>query len=692
MAEYLAPGVYTEEESNTSSIITGVGTSVAALVGPTRTGPLRGRPEVLTSFADFVRIYGDVGDLTFDGSPMLNHTALAANFFFNNGGTKLFMSRVVSGVNATDTDGEGSTAIFASRSDASSHVNFSSRFPGEYSNFTLEFEWRDSENLLKTEATSAPRENELLFLEATGVTNAVRSTAANFTNGVPNNRFPMDIRALVRRVGDNYVIDDNRCEITTATGTTEGVNFRPEGAADDAEGQLLGAGLINGAGTTVRFTRVFARTPASGVLEDGTSASISLSSETDLSTYTGGTHWGTLTTLRGTLNAAGTEFTLTSGELNPGVTDDLTFPLSVLAAQPAGATAMMIQRNFDIDVRVGGAEGEIVHSYNNISTSPTASNSLSEVLSVENPRYLIALNGGADGELPVAIDYAGEVDEVNGNTGFAAFEDIEDISIVMAPAAASSSANIHQAIVTEMQIHCRRMRYRVGIVDAREAMAISEVREFRSQFDDSRLALYYPWVVASDPTGARETITVPPSGFIAGIYANTDVQRGVHKAPANEPVVGALRFAQDINRFQQELLNPDGINCLRSFPGRGHRVWGARTLSSDPNWNYVNVRRYFLYLERSIEKSTQWIVFEPNNERLWEGVRSTIEDFLYTEWFNGRLLGASDENPTNDTPVITWKLLGAMPIKWNGPTLHASNTSDVGFEELVLSVDHLEQS
>ena len=717
MAEYLAPGVYTEEESNTSSIITGVGTSVAALVGPTRTGPLRGRPEVLTSFADFVRIYGDVGDLTFDGSPMLNHTALAANFFFNNGGTKLFMSRVVSGVNATDTDGEGSTAIFASRSDASSHVNFSSRFPGEYSNFTLEFEWRDSENLLKTEATSAPRENELLFLEATGVTNAVRSTAANFTNGVPNNRFPMDIRALVRRVGDNYVIDDNRCEITTATGTTEGVNFRPEGAADDAEGQLLGAGLINGAGTTVRFTRVFARTPASGVLEDGTSASISLSSETDLSTYTGGTHWGTLTTLRGTLNAAGTEFTLTSGELNPGVTDDLTFPLSVLAAQPAGATAMMIQRNFDIDVRVGGAEGEIVHSYNNISTSPTASNSLSEVLaatpnkrmdsltsplacrlgasttgdevvtalysmfdddalnppegSVENPRYLIALNGGADGELPVAIDYAGEVDEVNGNTGFAAFEDIEDISIVMAPAAASSSANIHQAIVTEMQIHCRRMRYRVGIVDAREAMAISEVREFRSQFDDSRLALYYPWVVASDPTGARETITVPPSGFIAGIYANTDVQRGVHKAPANEPVVGALRFAQDINRFQQELLNPDGINCLRSFPGRGHRVWGARTLSSDPNWNYVNVRRYFLYLERSIEKSTQWIVFEPNNERLWEGVRSTIEDFLYTEWFNGRLLGTTpkhayfvicDRSTMTDNDILNGRFIARIGV------------------------------
>jgi phage tail sheath protein FI len=253
-------------------------------------------------------------------------------------------------------------------------------------------------------------------------------------------------------------------------------------------------------------------------------------------------------------------------------------------------------------------------------------------------RYLITLAGGTDGAAPVALDYGGEIDEVNGNTGFSAFEDIEDIAIVLAPAAAADATN-HQAIVVEMQKHCRKMRYRVGIVDARDGMSLSEVRDFRSQFDDTRLALYYPWVIAADPSGARNTISVPPAGFIAGVYANTDVQRGVHKAPANEPVIGALGFAQDINRFQQELLNPEGINCLRSFPGRGHRVWGGRTLSSDPEWKYVNVRRYFLYLERSIEKSTQWVVFEPNGERLWANVRTTVEDFLYSEWFNGRLLG-----------------------------------------------------
>jgi phage tail sheath protein FI len=146
--------------------------------------------------------------------------------------------------------------------------------------------------------------------------------------------------------------------------------------------------------------------------------------------------------------------------------------------------------------------------------------------------------------------------------------------------------------------------------------------------------------VISDPRGVNKTINVPPAGFIAGIYAHTDVQRGVHKTPANTPVLGALRFAQEINQFQQELLNPSGINCLRSFPGRGHQVWGGRTLSDDPEWKYVNVRRYFLYLERSIEKSTQWAVFEPNGERLWENVRNTVDGFLFNEWRNGRLLGS----------------------------------------------------
>jgi hypothetical protein len=135
-------------------------------------------------------------------------------------------------------------------------------------------------------------------------------------------------------------------------------------------------------------------------------------------------------------------------------------------------------------------------------------------------------------------------------------------------------------------------------------------------------------------------IHVPPSGFVAGIYARTDIDRGVHKAPANEVVRLALGFEVLLNRAQQEALNPEGINCLRFFEGRGYRVWGARTASSDPEWKYLNVRRYFAYLERSIDKGTQWAVFEPNGEALWANVQATVEDFLFNEFQNNRLLGS----------------------------------------------------
>jgi hypothetical protein len=138
-------------------------------------------------------------------------------------------------------------------------------------------------------------------------------------------------------------------------------------------------------------------------------------------------------------------------------------------------------------------------------------------------------------------------------------------------------------------------------------------------------------------------IALPPSGFICGIYARNDIERGVFKAPANEVVRGALRFERDVSFGEQEMLNPLGVNCLRFFPGRGYRVWGARTASSDPEWKYVNIRRYFNYLEASIDRGTQWAVFEPNGERLWANIRTTVSDFLYNEWVTGALLGTRPE-------------------------------------------------
>jgi phage tail sheath protein FI len=130
---------------------------------------------------------------------------------------------------------------------------------------------------------------------------------------------------------------------------------------------------------------------------------------------------------------------------------------------------------------------------------------------------------------------------------------------------------------------------------------------------------------------------------MAGIYARSDIERGVHKAPANETVRGILRFSRNVTKGEQDVLNPEGINAFRYFEGRGLRIWGARTISSDPEWIYLNVRRLFIFLEHSIDRGTQWAVFEPNNEELWLKVRLTIESFLTDVWRTGALMGTRPE-------------------------------------------------
>jgi phage tail sheath protein FI len=188
------------------------------------------------------------------------------------------------------------------------------------------------------------------------------------------------------------------------------------------------------------------------------------------------------------------------------------------------------------------------------------------------------------------------------------------------------------------------MLYRVGVIEPEQGAAVADVQDFAGHFSDTRLALYYPWISAASLEAGGGEVLLPPSGFMAGLYAYTDITRGVHKAPANEVVQEALDLELHINTAQQGVLNPLGINCIRSFPGRGIRVWGARTLSDDPDWIYVNVRRYFLYLEHSIADSTNWVVFEPNGEALWASVSGSIDAFLYNEWFNGRLAGKRPED------------------------------------------------
>jgi phage tail sheath protein FI len=260
-------------------------------------------------------------------------------------------------------------------------------------------------------------------------------------------------------------------------------------------------------------------------------------------------------------------------------------------------------------------------------------------------RGALALAGGTDGAAPVngtdtqAGTYAAALAILTG---------LEDVSIVAAPG--SSAYPERQAIQSSLIGHAERRRsYRIAVLDSERNQTPGDMRTARGRIDSKYAALYYPWVVVANPLARPgrddipKEIAVPPSGFVAGIYARNDTQRGVYKAPANEVVTGALRFESDINFAQQELLNPLGVNCLRYLSGRGYRLWGARLASSDPEWKYVSDRRYFNYLESSIDRGTQWAVFEPNGERLWANVRQTIADFLYNEWRGGALLGTSVE-------------------------------------------------
>ncbi|WP_204163413.1 phage tail sheath family protein [Nocardioides gilvus] len=253
------------------------------------------------------------------------------------------------------------------------------------------------------------------------------------------------------------------------------------------------------------------------------------------------------------------------------------------------------------------------------------------------------LSGGTDGPWPDGDGYAG--DDGLRKSGLEALGDLPDVSIVAAPGSTHDYALDRTGVINRVGLvirHCERMRYRIAVIDAPPDQLPSQMVEFRGEFDSTHAALYYPWITAYDAV-TRSDVDQPPSGFVAGIYARNDTVRGVHKAPANETIALSVGFETHVNTAQQELLNPLGINCLRHLDQRGRRVWGARTMTSDPEWKYVNLRRYFAFLEASIDRGTQWAVFEPNGELLWDNVRRTVEDFLLNEFASGHLLGSTPE-------------------------------------------------
>jgi phage tail sheath protein FI len=313
-------------------------------------------------------------------------------------------------------------------------------------------------------------------------------------------------------------------------------------------------------------------------------------------------------------------------------------------------------------------KGRIIEEYDNVSIQPTSTSyyktkidGISQFVRIYdnfereklNPDQIQRPGGSAGIPLTPLSDGAGVNSQINTNnydgvsdfsiaddppigTGLKGLAVIDDISIILAPDDGSDSELSNKLIE-----HCSSLKDRFAVLNTQVDTA-NQPGNVSTPTDNKYAAIYFPWVNIIDPvTGDKKLI--PPSGHIAGIYARTDIERGVHKAPANESIRGVVSLQVNIDKGKQEILNPKGVNVIRYFPGRGNLVWGARTISKDPLWKYINVRRLFIFIEKSVERSTQWAVFEPNNERLWSRIKATLTQFLTAVWKDGALMGTTPE-------------------------------------------------
>jgi phage tail sheath protein FI len=610
MPEYLAPGVYIEEVSFRSKSIEGVGTTTTGFVGPTRYGPVDIQPDVITSINEFERTYGDPQQLQYGSTQMHNYMWHAARGFFENRGVRLYVARVFSPLKSagsnTNLDGRARFDI-SGKSGAKIHVL--ARFPGEFGNMRVRFTLQLGPNVLGQDIVNGkvlPRargllDNDVVVLSGPLMASPLGELGSPLAFSPPNS--PLS----------------NAPILATAESFFDASAGQPSWRFNSSGGQTLLSQLLPNPDPQVSDEiRVITVTvtiyPEDPALPTWVYAGLAL----DPSHETSGKKDSVTAQFAEKPNSLGEARTVPIVITTENVPDGLTCLTTLLAGSAAIQPTVPLQSNL----------------FN--TKSSDAQRSLDTTLA-----------GGNDGERPGFDKYEGQGDPAaTTKTGLVAFEDIDEIAIVAAPGSTFGYENGYRddasTILSLLIAHAERMRYRIAVLDSGDGQSIADVRALRAKFDSTYAALYYPWVTILDPV-TRKEINLPPSGFVTGIYARNDITRAVYKAPANEVVTLALGFESTLNKAQQDVLNPLGINCFRFFEDRGLRLWGARTISSDQEWKYVNLRRYFAYLEHSIDKGTQWAVFEPNGEALWANVRRTISDFLLNEWQNGALLGDKPE-------------------------------------------------
>ncbi len=691
MPEYLTPGVYVEEVSFRAPSIEGVGTSTAGFAGVTLTGPTNLTPELITSFGDYQNVYGGYNNLAITSSSAdpknTNYMSMAVKAFFDNGGSQLYVSRVFVPKSAADQ------GIATSGAPTASNVVVSARFPGALGNQSVAVKLK----MAKTQNVGSLPQGSLVASapNTSSLASAVKAADTTITLAGP---MPWGAPSSV-------LVDAEVMTVTASDSTgTKLTVTRSSGVAHSSGAPVLGqigylfsslAGNVNQltitatppaataagttttpaptttvAGTTTTPAPTTTAAPSAAAPANGIPAMLQIDQELMAITQVDST--GTVITVSRP-SSAGTHAInapvfapivfYTNGTTGSFQSGGATLP----AATPPGLYVLTMQ----VTANTGAGSPAV---FDGLGFDPAHPYYLGTVLAATPPRHIdalqnqvaftigqnltattlfsavfptwggpgattiqwYALKNGNDGLEPESPDF---------DTALALFTAVEEIAIVGAPGSGIFDAS--QDIINSLITHVSQQRaYRIAVLETPPNQLASDNEGVRAAIDSSYAALYVPWVITPNPLAAAGSaiaaeIAVPPTGFITGIYARSDQQNSVAKAPANEVLLGASRLERDISFAEQGILNPLGINCLRYFPNRGFRVWGARTASSDPEFMYVNVRRYLIYLEHSIDNSTQWAVFENNGPTLWSRVKEAIDSFLYNEWVEGNLLGDS---------------------------------------------------
>lgn len=541
MAEYLSPGVYVEEYDSGATPMQGVSTSTAGFVGLAERGPVIGQPQLVTSFADYKRMYG--GYLSKAGYGGARYLPYAVEQFFANGGARAFIMRAVPADAKAASLTTGVLRLTAANPGAWAE-NMRVTVMASSKAKTQVFEVNGAELKLKNADGFQIGDVVELF----DGQNTAYATIKNALDKVITLDSPCILEVADQKVGTNKYI--RTCEIT--------ISVRLDDTVETYEHLSLKPEALNYAPV---------KTEKSDLIR--------------------------------------VEVLAASSGAEPEKGDDK--DAGDAAPQPTTVEATGITP-YEL---CGGTDTQMV----------------------------LTLAGGSDGNvLGVTPDaYMGADGGPGKRTGLQAFQENNVVSVLAIPGV--TAPEVQAALIG----FCENRKSCFAILDVpMEYKKTNDVATFRDMYDSTYAAMYHPWLQMYD-AGAKRSDDFPPSGAMAGIYARSDNSRGVHKAPANEVVRGCTGLSCNYNTGEQDILNPIGVNLIRALPGQGIRVWGARTISSNGLWRYINVRRLFIYIEESIRVNTNWVVFEPNSETLWNRVTRTISTFLATCWRDGALAGSSPD-------------------------------------------------